>query len=104
MRLFRGLSVLLGLSVPVVSANAASHTSVSYQGRTITVTGAASQSVTTANDSAVISADGIRIDVDGETLTMDGRTAQLGDFEAMAVTIADGVARITVDGREVLEP
>ena len=104
MRLFRTLSVLLGLSVPVMSANAQSHTSVSYNGKTITVTGAASQSVSTANDSAVISADGIRIEVDGETLMMEGRTAQIGDFEAMVVTIVDGAARITVDGRPVLEP
>ncbi len=85
-----------------VLANSTS--SVSLNGKAITVSGAQSQSVSAANGVAIIAADDLRIMIDGETLTMDGRSVDLGPFRMLDIQIINGEPSITVDGELIMLP
>lgn len=81
-----------------------SSSTVSVNGKAISVSGAHSQSVSTSNDTAIIAADDLRIFIDGETLMMDGRSVDLGPFRMLDIRIVNGEPRITADGRPVILP
>jgi len=104
MRTVGFVSFWLAVFAPLNASIAQSQSSVVMNGKTISVVGGSSHSLSTTNDSANIIVDDIRIQLRGETLSMDGRSAQLGAFQGIAISIEEGTAKILVDDQPVLEP
>jgi len=83
---------------------ATSSSNVNVNGKSITVSGAQSQSISAKDGVAIIAADDLRIMIDGDTLTMDGRSVAIGPFKMLDIRIKNGEPIISADGEPVMLP
>ena len=78
-----------------------SRSSVTLDGRTITVIGGTSQSVRSVDRRTMISVDGRDIVIADGTIELDGKAYRIGDFGTVEVRVRGDEIDVTVDGRPI---
>ncbi|HEX9647142.1 MAG TPA: hypothetical protein VGB88_06565 [Alphaproteobacteria bacterium] len=105
----RGLAPAIALAAiisagPVPeSAEADSRSSTSINGRTITVVGGSSQSISSTAERTVVKLDGSRIVIRDGRIELEDAVRVVGDFTKLEIRARDGRIDIFVDGEPIDE-
>ena len=85
-------------------AAAQSKSSVTVNGKTVTVIGGRSRSMSTSPSGASIVLDGTRIEMSGDVLSVDGKDYPLADYREVEIESTEAGVSVRVDGETLVAP